>query len=367
MESMLRRLISTLLAAIAILVLVELGLRFVAPIRHSLAVEYEPDGYVRTRLAPNRSYHLPSGGSVRINAWGFRGPVFEIKKPAGVFRIVALGGSSTFCFEADDAKIWTALLQEKLRAATGTAVEVINAGVPGYSAFESKLHYLYRIRNLAPDAVILYHTWNDLKYFHEIEEDFRDGELRRSSSYDPEPLKQFLRHFQLAWRARALAQRFGLHEAREDRAAHSSDTELPIPEGGAAHRWVRQNFDDLTHWLLRDGALPILITEASLISEQTIADSQTRAAIHVEYQTLDHAEVLAQWQVMRRLLREVAAEHGVPFVDAYAQVPHSLEYFFDHVHLTEAGNARLAEVLAEALLADPIFRSRRARANFTGD
>lgn len=94
---------------------------------------------------PDKVYSLRSGGRCTINNMGFRrmGDT-SYHKRAGVVRIVAPGGSSTFSFHTDNENLWTAVLEQKLN---------------------------YQIRPIRPDIVMVYHTWNDMKLFSPIEKE----------------------------------------------------------------------------------------------------------------------------------------------------------------------------------------------------
>ncbi len=89
-------------SALLAVAMAEVALRVFAPIPYSMKVEYEPDGFVGLRLVPNRRYRLADGGVCTVNEAGYRGPEFEVPKPPKLFRIVALGGSSTFSYQTDD-------------------------------------------------------------------------------------------------------------------------------------------------------------------------------------------------------------------------------------------------------------------------
>lgn len=335
-------------------------LRALAPIRYSTALEYRPDGHLGARLVADRRYTLHDGGTVTVNRLGFRGSErLDWEKPAGAFRLVALGGSSTFCYQTDDAGIWTRLLELRLRERFGAAVQVVNAGTPGYGSFESKVHYLYRVRNLDPDAVLVYHGWNDLKRLRRVE-----ARLDPVSKgvYRAEPLKAFARGLQLSWRLRALVQGRApgsLPPRAEDALPEAGDA--PIAPGGRAHTWVRRNYRDLALLLRADDVLPVFVSQASLVSRETLAREETRQRIYAEYTDLAYEELLQQTLAVRALVRGVAAEQGALYVDGYAALPHALSHFHDHVHLTSVGNAALADALGEALQADPRF-VRRLRA-----
>ena len=79
-------------------------------------------------------------------------------------RIAILGGSTTYDTGVrDDAETFPARLQELLNAgATAPPYRVINAGVPGYTSWESLIHLQLRILELEPDIVIVHHATNDV-------------------------------------------------------------------------------------------------------------------------------------------------------------------------------------------------------------
>jgi lysophospholipase L1-like esterase len=347
--------VSLLVAAL----LAELTLRVLAPIPYSMKVEYRPDGYVKQRLVPRRRYRLADGGTCTVNSAGYRGGEFGIPKPPGTFRIVALGGSSTFSYRTDDERIWTRELEKRLQTQFGGSVEVINAGVPGYSVFDSKIHYLYRVRALEPDALLVYHAWNDMKAFRRIEA----GKPPRGSPFRPSLIRDSLRRFQIVWRVRSLIYRnnAGLPPREEGWVEEDPDDAITIPEGGRAHRWERSNYQDLALLANSDGALSIFVSQAGLMAEQNLDDAEVRRRVYTEYQGLDYREVLRQWHAIIAIQRGVAESHGAIFIDAYAAVPHSVVNFHDHVHLTPAGNEALAQVIFEGLANNAIFRARLSK------
>lgn len=95
----------------------------------------------------------------RLNSMGFRGPDLPFEKPAGVKRIVCLGGSTTFDGAADD-ETWPARLEARLRA-RGMNVEVINLGVDMAASPTSLVNLLFVGLEYRPDLVISYDGVND--------------------------------------------------------------------------------------------------------------------------------------------------------------------------------------------------------------
>ena len=111
--------------------------------------------------------HIPAPnfrlGENMHNAWGFRGEEFVIDKAENTFRIVALGGSSTYASDVPDYRnSYPFLLEEYLHESGFDSVEVINAGVIGYSSHQNLMNLQFRILPLQPDLVIVYQGFNDV-------------------------------------------------------------------------------------------------------------------------------------------------------------------------------------------------------------
>lgn len=113
--------------------------------------------------------YVPAPGYVsldglnRHNALGFRGDEISRVKLAGTYRIVFVGGSSTYTERVPSYKeAWPYLTGKELRRICGyDDIEVINGGVGGYDSFQSLMNIQYRILDLAPDLIIVHHGVND--------------------------------------------------------------------------------------------------------------------------------------------------------------------------------------------------------------
>jgi hypothetical protein len=92
------------------------------------------------------------------NALGFRGREVSRSKAPEKVRIFALGDSMTYGLGVEDDETYSAIL-EKL----DPRLEVINAGVAGYSPAEELLLLRERGLDLAPDIVTVMFIWNDLR------------------------------------------------------------------------------------------------------------------------------------------------------------------------------------------------------------
>ena len=119
---------------------------------------YSPHPYLGFYLAPN----YRKGTNVH-NSLGYRGNEIIVPKPGSEYRIVCIGGSTTYTSQVKDYhKSYPYLLQNYLSEMGYENVTVINAGVPGWSTWESLINFQFRVLDLDPDMIIVYHAVNDV-------------------------------------------------------------------------------------------------------------------------------------------------------------------------------------------------------------
>ena len=98
----------------------------------------------------------------RINSRGLRDDEeHAYEKPPGQLRIVSLGDSFTVGYEVDAEETFSNVLERELRE-SGLDVEVLNAGVAGYSNAEALLYLERELLRYEPDLVLLSFFGNDL-------------------------------------------------------------------------------------------------------------------------------------------------------------------------------------------------------------
>jgi len=179
-----RRAVATLAVSIAVFViffgLIEAACRLFwnepapaeRPVTHQIlahpngrddAFEVQPDETLGYRIVRKAA----AGGFTDSN-----GRAFSIKKPAGVFRIICLGGSTTYGTGADSlAYSYPADLQRIFEAAFSGCprrVEVINAGEMGYHSWHSLLRAEIDLDGLDPDLYLVMDGLNDVAEVHRI-------------------------------------------------------------------------------------------------------------------------------------------------------------------------------------------------------
>jgi lysophospholipase L1-like esterase len=96
-----------------------------------------------------------------VNDQTFRNERVAWDKPAGVTRIVALGGSSTLGHGVAEAQAWPKQVEALLRAGGRASVQVVNAGVSAATAEMLRLDLQGVLLDLAPDVVVVSLGFND--------------------------------------------------------------------------------------------------------------------------------------------------------------------------------------------------------------
>ena len=101
---------------------------------------------------------------IRVNSVGLRGEDFAVVKPAGTFRVICMGESSTFGFFDRDEGTYPALTQQIMRRQGGlqaNRAEVINAGIPHANSDQIVAMERGELLDYKPDVLTLYAGFND--------------------------------------------------------------------------------------------------------------------------------------------------------------------------------------------------------------
>lgn len=109
----------------------------------------------------------------------FRGRTYEVKKAANTYRIICIGDSCTYGYKTqnsayDGDKIFSAKLEKLLQAATSKkTVEVINAGIGGYSSLQGYRYFKNSLLKYNPDLIIVWlgiNDWTQAIYYTDKEQ-----------------------------------------------------------------------------------------------------------------------------------------------------------------------------------------------------
>jgi lysophospholipase L1-like esterase len=96
-----------------------------------------------------------------ISPQGLRDRIFAVPKPPGTHRILVLGDSIAYGVGVAPGETFAKVLERQLDR-PGRRVEVINAGVLGYTAYNEERYYAARGRDFQPDVVVVAFCMNDV-------------------------------------------------------------------------------------------------------------------------------------------------------------------------------------------------------------
>jgi len=305
---------------------------------------------------------------LHINAQGLRGEDFPIAKPPGEIRILCLGGSTTAGEEVREAETYPAQLGAMLRARNpGTAIRVINGGIPAYDLPGSLRLFELNLYRFDADVVTVYHGINDL-YTHRG----TDADIPRRANYTGRPTMPFYFEGEVepSWSLPPFDQVLDIlgrnsylisagHELRRAALARLRPP-LTQPDRAGLEAFERE-YRALGRAIAGARAVPLPMTFA--ISWPGEFDASDRRRIESSFQpwargaraSIPGARVIIDMQ--NEQIRNVARAEGWAVSEIAGGVRPDPAHFLDVCHLTVEGN----RVIAERLAADiqPILERRR--------
>ncbi len=191
-QSVRKKIAFSLLPLVGLILLAELGCWLAGWDRPSVTVPlidgsqtqlHTSDDELFWKLLPNLDT-VNGGVRIRTNSLGLRDTEIQPKQPEE-FRILSLGESTTFGHGVENNQTYSALLQDKLgEAEFDRPIRVINAGVSGYTSFQSLQFLKQSSAGLRPDLVLFYHEINDFLPSSLRANDFMSSVPRSGSATD---------------------------------------------------------------------------------------------------------------------------------------------------------------------------------------
>jgi lysophospholipase L1-like esterase len=318
----------------------ELLIRYFIPAWPFEPAPYVPD-YLTERDIPLRWRFSPSDGR---NSLGLRNREVLPKK-AGVSRILFLGDSLIWSGETSSGELYTDVLERRLNASSPDSLrtlEVINAGIPGYTTYQ-ELEFLkiYGL-DMEPDLVVLGFVFNDV-YYKYLHKPHSQKFLGREPSahlhhFNPDSFPGML--FARSHLAHELAS-FGqvMWKRIVGRPVFSFERrgDFYLAWKPYGWKWARDLIGEM-HSLLQAKGISLVVLVFP-VSDQVIES----------YRNADEAYVLyPQYRI-----REICNHYGIPILDLtetlYSNGGRTL--FKDYLHLNGEGNNLVAAAL-ESYLAD---------------
>ncbi len=272
-----------------------------------------------------------SAYDVSVNSHGLRGVNIDLSKPAGVKRIAVLGGSSVFGYLVPDGQDSCCQLQRML-AADGFSVEVLNAGVPGFNMTQCRQRYEHLVAAFDPDIVILYLGWNDTRFLIAAD----PSEMLKTP---PAP----------AWTKRALAHSvlygflcYRLFPAAAPQFAPPASKSTKVTELGT--KSFQSDLRSLIHSIRQSGALPVISTQIMASNQNCIGLDDYLGSEKTQIST---NREIGEW--ITDQLRLTADQEQIPLLDCAFELPCNKKILGDAIHLTAEGHRVVAELWAKKM------------------
>jgi lysophospholipase L1-like esterase len=306
--------------------------------------------------------------SVEINARGYRGKLFAVPKPAGVVRVIVLGGSAAFDAGAGEGEDWPHLANELLWARGYPEVEIINAATPGHATWDVLGRLYAEIWMFEPDYVVVYEAWNDVRYFtrlgpnRSLLRDYRPAQVAMDGSlvdnqfmYYTGPMDRLLSHSQLYTRLRWRYQSWqvgiigleGVIRLRGGALDTLNRHTYPDDYGPYGPRQYALNLRLIADAAQYIGAKPLFFTQARLVSLSN--DELDREKIGYELVKLSHEALVRALTDCDKAIFAIAKAKDVPVLDLSGLFTGQSGLFYDHVHTTPAGSHAIAKAVADFL------------------
>jgi lysophospholipase L1-like esterase len=320
-----------------------------ATVREMLAEKRRRGRWLTVRYIDEQAPLLgvgPDETAVEINTDGYRGP--PVDPEHGRYRILTLGDSCTFGSPLSQRHGYPRALERELQR-KGLEVEVINAGVEGYSP-ANVLVRMDDFRALQPEMTTLYIGWNAL---------FTERFLE-----DSHGLRRYLASARLVAHAWELFwARFGnRHETAIEAFERPKRPDRHDPDLEFLEDYTPSFFPDvgrIVEEMQAAGSLVVILTLPGLYSTDREPSSRALEIGHLPVFT-DNPFVLARMaERYNEALRALARDRGLGLVDLDRWASETLapadEHFIDSVHLDDLSQERLGTYLAEQIA--PLLRS----------
>lgn len=305
--------------------------------------------YSRTELQVDLPGVNP-GGTLSTNMWGFRGED-PPENWDDWLTILTLGGSTTANYYLDDSLTWSNVVQRELRR-TYPRVWVGNAGIPRHSSDTHLLFLREVVSQIHPDVVVFLVGVNDM------------GPFLRPGSHverlpDTGPRQWLFAHssiLQLVYKAKKVyVDRAPVVNSAVDpyfTEEPMTEEEIPLPEDLhellADPDFYRTRIGFLIDECERQGIVPVFLTQPLLYEDSPHWRSVRENSVF--FQGSDRPISAAAFSLMLQTLNgdliEVCRSRGVAVYDLASDIPHDREYFYDAMHMTEAGADLVGRMVA---------------------
>ncbi|MGB0581860.1 MAG: SGNH/GDSL hydrolase family protein [Limisphaerales bacterium] len=354
-----RRLFALVAVSVSLLgsyLLVEIGLWLLAPIG-SQAMNSE-----FTQTLPGLKERL----RYTRNEVGLRSISMKSRrKPAGTYRILCLGASTTDQPTQSTEDTWSGVLETGLKSDDPKRpIEVAALGRGGWKSIELLHWSRHNLNSCKPDMVIFLLGINDLCGNGGRDYSFNNIDDALAERF-PSDLHMFARRYSQIWR-RVTAARDAARQAEDLKTGdtvewHSENMNFIrgfYRNQPALAQTNRQpdpilEFTQATEALVtmaRNLDIPVIVLAQPVLWHADITDDHRKLLWFLVNsrrggQRPDMAWVHAEMLRYNEAQAEIARRHGAHYLDLEKRIPKDARHFFDDCHFTDQGNRRVANEL----------------------
>jgi lysophospholipase L1-like esterase len=284
-------------------------------------------------------------GQTSHNSLGYRNDEISLEKPSNVYRIVALGGSSTYDVRIEDnQKTFTAQLERLLEEQHGYQnVEVINAGVPGYNSWEILANLEFRVLDLDPDLVIIYEGTNDVHARMVEPASYRgdDSGRRQPWRVPPVPLWEHSTFLRIVSRMMNFTRQVSVDDFTSSPTFFSWPYEYRLSEKDVSPAELLEKNPPI--YFQRN--LENMIAVAKEHGVEVLFSTWAYSPYLNDYASKEYYR--QGFQENNEVVKEVAQKNHIPLFDFAAVMPQDAKYWADGRHVNEFGALEKAILFAE--------------------
>lgn len=312
---------------------------FKESVEQSAPILFQRHPWLMVSPIPNLSI---TRGNITVshNALGFRGKPFSMDKLVGQRRIVAYGGSTTYCTGVTDDDTWPEQLEHQL----GPPYQVVNAGMPGYTTAEHIIQTALQSFDLSPDIAVYYLGWNDARNMHVkgLASDYSDFHGKSQLGFVPATVP-FHNRSALLTRLHALCQRWSPCVPEMEHYRYTLNGKISREPDQRALAIYTYNLKTLVALCRARGILIILVPQVLNQSKLT-ADTSYGWLPFIKDRDVPRIMTLYN----EAMINVCQTEGTVCLVSALSTAWQPSD-FLDQGHFSSQGNQKFAALLAEAI------------------
>lgn len=278
--------------------------------------------------------------TLRSNSLGLRSPEIPRQRIPGSWRLAVIGASTVMgLYDRDTDTTFPARLEQSLRQQfPGKRIEVVNAGIMGFTLSDQRRMLETRVASLHPDLVIVYPGFNDFFSY-----------CQDSSASKTQFQRQGLPLVEMPpwlFTADSIRRRTVFLRTTAMREANMKNPdELDLRPYRERLEALIQRADELH--------LPLVLsTNARAYRRDQPLGEQLQLSRTARYfnRCFDLEGLHVLYDRHNVVIREEAAAHGIPLIALDEQVPGGERYFVDAQHFTPEGAALVGQRLAAFIL-----------------